>query len=221
MIRNKSRLASTGEFVGDMGRLFADDVRSTYQEASQQNRRGKIEKAIWGVVLTGYTVADDVPMGIFYSAVEHAHGTAPAVAAVGGLSSGIAGALAMIQRRRKINGARSKGTELEVQDGSIVKDVVSTYGIGAPATVLAYESGTVPSMRRTLAMASFYGVVGQGASYAGFETAGEAIHLHPKAALAIGILGAAAARYGFAVRDIRRQEADADPVNIPEGVVTE
>jgi len=211
------------EFIGDMGRMFKNDLSTVYNETTTQERGNKIKTALWGALITGYTVADDVPMGMFYSLVDRSAGTPSAIGAVTALSTGIAGGLAMKQRRRKIRRIEERGQEPVIENGSLLKDSINVYGVGVPATVLSYPRESVPTRRRTALLALFYGGVGQGLSYAGFETAGGAIGVHPKVALALGILGAGSYRYGSAVRQERSAGTNDGPLeitNIDEVIAT-
>lgn len=172
-----------------------DATKQTFEETSKLTRGGKIKRALWATMLSAYTVADDYPAGLIYTAAETAGGRPFGAAAIGVLSSGLAYFLASTQRRRIIRDASNKGVELDVQDRSKATDVISTYGIGAPATTLSYPRGTVPSRGRVLSMSAFYGFVGQGLSYAGLETVGEVIDVNPKLMLAVGITSVVGYRY--------------------------
>ena len=83
------------------------------------------------------------------------------------------------------------------------KDFITTFGVGVPATVLAYPSGRVPTKQRALVLSALYGFVGQGASYAGIVSVGDVFGVNPYLALAIGIGLVVFYRYAVAVREQR------------------
>jgi hypothetical protein len=172
-----------------------DSITDSYTEARNSTPRTKTVKAAWATVLTVYTVADDIPAGFVYATLTTFFGTTLAVFGVAYLSATLAFILGMIQKNRILKHRIDQGTRTVVHSRSYIADLVSTYGIGAPGTVLSYRKGTVPTNMRILLMALFYGLVGQGLSYAGFEFIGTVINVQPKVMLAIGIVTAVFLRY--------------------------
>jgi hypothetical protein len=134
---------------------------------------------VWGCTFALYTTLDDVPAGFIFGLVAASWGLAYAVAAVGLGSTTLAWLLAEVQRHRTLSRTSRIGTAVSVQSDSLWKDRVSSFGVCVPATVLAYPSGREPTTQRALKLSAFYGVVGQGASYAGLLSVGDVIGVNP------------------------------------------
>lgn len=194
-ITPSEQLAMSGRLVKETLSNVITTTKDTLAESKKSSTGSRLRQAAWAGMLTMYTLFDDVPMSAGYTLVERSTNTLVGAAAVGVLSTTIASALATNQRRRKISAITTRGATVQTHNHSLLPDLISTYGVGSPATVLAYPENTVPTIKRTLVMSSFYGVVGQGLSYMGLETVGSAIGVHPKVALALGIVGATAWRF--------------------------
>jgi hypothetical protein len=190
-------------FVRDMGVLVASDVKSAFGAVTRGSRRGRVLTVVWGCTFALYTTLDDVPAGFVFGFVAGSWGLAYAVAAVGLASTTLAWLLAEVQRRRTLGRPSRIGRAVSVRNDSLWKDLVSSFGIGVPATVLAYPSGRVPTTQRALLLSAFYGFVGQGVSYAGLLSVGDAIGVNPYLTLAVGIGLAIFYRYAMAVREQR------------------
>lgn len=192
-------------FLKEMGALVVDDMRCAFAAVTYGSRLGRALTVLWGITFVLYTTLDDIPAGIIFGAVAASSGLASAIAAVGLGSTTLAWLLADVQRRRILGRPSRTGSPVSVRDDALWKDLVSTYGIGVPATVLAYPSGRVPSVKRVFLLSIFYGFVGQAASYAGFQSAGELVGVDPDLALAVGIGTAIFYRYATAVRERRAE----------------
>jgi hypothetical protein len=204
-------------FVRDMGVLVASDVKSAFGAVTRGSRRGRVLTVVWGCTFALYTTLDDVPAGLIFGVVAGSWGLAPAVAAVGLGSTTLAWLLAEVQRRRTLSQFSSVGAAVSVQNDPLWKDFITTFGVGVPATVLAYPPGRVPTRQRALLLSALYGFVGQGASYAGILSVGDVIGANPYLALAIGIGSVICYRYAMAVR---AQRAESRTRVLPEGHVT-
>lgn len=187
-------------FLRDVGMLVVGDVRSAYGAVTGGSRLGRVLTLLWGCTFALYTTLDDVPAGFIFGLVAGSWGLAYAVAAVGLASTTLAWLLAEVQRRRTLSRPSRIGAAVSVQNDSLWKDLVSSFGIGVPATVLAYPSGRVPTTQRALLLSAFYGVVGQGASYAGLLSVGDVIGVNPYLALAVGIGLVVFYRYAMVAR---------------------
>lgn len=168
----------------------------TYQSYLGLDRARKFGRAIWAAIITGYTLADDIPSGALYSAVEVAGGLPTAVAVVSVSATALAGGLAHNQLRRMDNVAEDRGSVPLIEDNrNLGTDLLSVYGMGAPATAALYPRGTKPTKGRVAVMSAFYGVVGQGITYAGAQTAGEIVGVSPRVAVATAIGGVLTHRF--------------------------
>lgn len=201
-------------FVRDMGVLVASDVKSAFGAVTRGSRRGRVLTVVWGCTFALYTTLDDVPAGLIFGVVAGSWGLAYAVAAVGIGSTTLAWLLAEVQRRRTLSQLSSVGATVSVQNDALWKDFITTFGVGVPATVLAYPPGRVPTRQRALLLSALYGFVGQGASYAGLLSVGDVIGINPYLALAIGIGLVICYRYAMAVR---AQRAEARTVTLHKG----
>jgi hypothetical protein len=201
--------------VRDMGVLVASDVRSAFSAVTRGSRRGRFLTVVWGCTFALYTTLDDVPAGLIFGVVAGSWGLAYAVAAVGLGSTTLAWSLAKVQRHRTLSQLSSIGAAVSVQNDPLWKDLVTTFGIGVPATVLAYPPGRVPTIQRALMLSALYGFVGQGASYAGISSVGDMIGVNPYLALAVGIGLVIFYRYAMAVRVADRAGAGREPRVLP------
>lgn len=166
-----------------------EQYRSSFEELST---RRKIGATAWAGFLTAYTSADDVLAGTFFSAVSETAGLPAATASLSVVSASLAGGLALNQRSRIERAASEQGRSLTVRNRKLPTDLVSTFGIGAPATTLTYPKGTIPTKRRVTALSIAYGTGGQALTYAGAASAGNVIGLDPKVTVA-ALIGAVVA----------------------------
>jgi len=196
-------------FAGKLiGATVADAKRTTVETYNAHlNRAGKFGRAIWAAVITGYTLADDIPSGAAFSTIESAASLPYAVGAISIGASALAGGLAHTQVRRMENAAQVRGVEpLIERNRRLGTDLLSVFGMGAPATTALYPNGTRPTNRRIAAMSAFYGGVGQGLTYATALTAGELAGVSPRVAVATAIGGVLTHRFA--------REAMNDPVAV-------
>jgi hypothetical protein len=202
-VKSIAAVAQGASLLRDMGRLVVSDVRSAFGAVTRGSRHGRVLTLVWGCTFALYTTLDDVPAGLIFGVVAGSWGLAHAVAAVGLASTTLAWLLAEVQRRRTLRQLSSVGAAVSLRNDPLWKDLVTTFGIGVPATVLAYPPGRVPTRQRALLLSALYGFVGQGASYAGILSVGDVIGVNPYLALAIGIGLVIFYRYAMAVREQR------------------
>jgi hypothetical protein len=216
-VRLIAAVAQGASFLHDMARLVASDARSAFGAVTRGSRRGRVLTVVWGCTFALYTTLDDVPAGLIFGVVAGSWGLAYAVATVGLASTTLAWLLAEVQRRRTSSQLSSVGATVSVRNDPLWKDFITTFGVGVPATVLAYPPGRVPTRQRALLLSALYGFVGQGASYAGILSVGDVIGVNPYLALAIGIGLVIFYRYAMAVRE---QRAGARSRTLDEGHAT-
>jgi hypothetical protein len=207
---NTSHVRRLRNVSRDMTAMASNDIRTAYMAVTGSSRRGKALTVVWGAVFALYTTLDDVPAAFVFGVATRAQGLVFAVLVVGVTSASLALILAQIQRKRKTrNQANVANIATEKigrrRNDSILKDLVSTYGIGVPATVLSYSAGRVPSGGRIVSLACFYGFVGQAASYAGARGLGDRAGINPDAALGVAICSAMLYRYAIAAKEQRER----------------
>lgn len=189
VVSPSDQLLYSARLARETAKTAIDKIKESAEKAAQLSTCGKVSKAAWVIGFTSYTVADDIPAGILYSTVEAAQGRSAAIATLGIASTCLANGLATIQRRRLEADANREGEALVEKDRKLGVDLLSTYGVGSPATVATYPDGTIPTSRRTRVMSAFYGFGAQAGSYAGIESGAALVGFDPRLTLAATIAG--------------------------------